>query len=201
MTDLSQPKQLADHLERNAAAWRGIVGDFDPRALELFGRLEALARLLAELQRRALAPHGLNYAELTTIGMLRTSAPHFRRSPSELRRLVGQTSAGMTRILAKLEGEGLVRRASHARDGRRVDVLLTARGRALAEASFASLLEAQAALLAPVAKRRRGELVRALDALLEGFAAVRPARAARASAASRDRRAAAGRRGRAGSPA
>jgi DNA-binding MarR family transcriptional regulator len=108
--------------------------------------------------------------------MLRTSPPAFRRSPSELRRLIGQTSAGMTRILGKLEDEGLVRRASHERDGRRVDVLLTARGRARAEASFASLLEAQAALLAPVGKRQRDALMRALDVLLEGFASRREVR-------------------------
>ena len=113
MRDLSQPKQLAQHLDENAAAWSEIAGAFDPRALGILGRLEALARMLGELQRGALAPHGLNYAEFTTIRMLRTSPPDFRRSPSELRRLVGQTSAGMTRILAKLEDEGLVRRASH----------------------------------------------------------------------------------------
>jgi len=197
MRDLSEPKQLAQHLEENAAAWSEIAGAFDPRALGILGRLEALARMLGELQRGALAPHGLNYAEFTTIGMLRTSPPDFRRSPSELRRLVGQTSAGMTRILAKLEDEGLVRRASHARDGRRVDVLLTARGRALAEASFAALLEAQSGLLAPFGGRKRGELLSALDALLEVFAGVRPPRAAREIAPMRGTRAAAGRRGRA----
>jgi DNA-binding MarR family transcriptional regulator len=200
MRDLSQPDQLAQHLEENASAWGRIVGAFDPRALGLFGRFEALGRSHAELQRRALSPHGLNYAEFTTIGMLRTSPPDFRRSPSELRRLVGQTSAGMTRILAKLEDEGLVRRASHARDGRRVDVLLTARGRALAEASFESLLAAQADLLAPLGKRRRDELLRTLDELLEIFAGVRPQRASRATAPTRGTRAAAGRRGTAGSP-
>jgi DNA-binding MarR family transcriptional regulator len=199
--DLALPDQLALHLEENAEAWRGIVGRFDPRALGLFGRLEALARSLGELQRRALSPHGLNYAELTCIGMLRTSPPDFRRSPTELRRLVGQSSAGMTRVLAKLEGEGLVRRASHDRDGRRMDVVLTSRGRALAEASVAALLEAQAELLAPFGARKRDELLRALDALLEGFAKVRPSRASRASAPRRGTRAAAGRRGTAGSPA
>ena len=104
-------------------------------------------------------------------------------------------------LLAKLEDEGLVRRASHERDGRRVDVLLTARGRALAEAAFAALLEAQSGLLAPFGGRRRSELLLALDALLEVFAGVRPQRAARALAPMRGTRAAAGRRGRARPPA
>ena len=37
--------------------------------------------------------------------MLRISEPDYRRSPTELRRLIGQSSAGMTRILDKLEGD------------------------------------------------------------------------------------------------
>jgi len=170
MRGLSDPEQLARHLAENAAAWNAIRGGVDPRALAIFGRLEALARFQASLQQRALAPYRLNYAEFTTIGMLRTSPPAFRRSPTELRRLVGQSSAGMTRILAKLEDEGLVRRAVGRGDGRRRDVILSARGRELAERSFAALLAAQGDVLASIGKRRRSELARALDALLALFA-------------------------------
>jgi DNA-binding MarR family transcriptional regulator len=170
MRGLSDPAQLARHLAENASAWHAITGDVDPRALGIFGRLEALSRFQASLQRRALAPYGLNYAEFTTVGMLRTSPPSFRRSPTDLRRLVGQSSAGMTRILAKLEDEGLVRRAPGRGDGRRRDVILSARGRALAERAFAALLDAQNEILSTSRARGRAELVRALDALLALFA-------------------------------
>jgi len=170
MRGLSDPEQLARHLAENAAAWKAIRSGVDPQALGIFGRLEALARFQASLQRRALAPYRLNYAEFTTIGMLRTSPPAFRRSPTELRRLVGQSSAGMTRILAKLEDEGWVRRVAGRGDGRRRDVILSARGRALAERSFAALLAAQGHVLASSGKRRSDELLRALDALLAWFA-------------------------------
>ena len=170
MRGLSDPDQLALHLRENAAAWQAIAGDVDAGTLGLFGRLEALARFLAELQRSALAPYPLNYAEFTTIGMLRTSPPAFRRSPTELRRLVGQSSAGMSRILAKLEGEGLVRRAAGRGDGRRRDVILTARGRLLAERAFAALLAAQGDIFAASGQRRQAELLHALDALLGLFA-------------------------------
>jgi DNA-binding MarR family transcriptional regulator len=166
---LSDPDRLALHLEENAAAWEEIVGDVDPRALGIFGRLEAISRAWAELQRRALAPYGINYAEFTTIGMLRTSPPEFRRSPTELRRLVGQSSAGMARILGKLEQAGLVRREGQADDGRRLDVILTEPGRALAEESFAALLAAQSRVLARSGKERREEMLRSLDALLALF--------------------------------
>jgi hypothetical protein len=53
---------------------------------------------------------GINYAELAVLGMLRTSGPRQRRSPTELRALVGQSSAGMTRVLDKLEADGHLRR-------------------------------------------------------------------------------------------
>jgi len=170
MRGLSDPDQLARHLAENAAAWNAIRADVDPRPLGIFGRLEALARFHASLQQRALAPYRLNHAEFTTIGMLRTSPPAFRRSPTELRRLVGQSSAGMTRILAKLESEGLVRRAPGRGDGRRRDVILSARGRALAERAFAALLASQSEILSSTGRSARVELVRALDGLLASFA-------------------------------
>jgi DNA-binding MarR family transcriptional regulator len=168
--NLGRPDELEPHLARVAAAWQGIVGEVDTGALGIFGRLEALARELAALQRDVLTKFDLNYAEFTTIGMLRTSFPNFQGSPTELRRLVGQSSAGMTRILAKLESEGLVRRDAHAEDGRRVHVALTARGVALAKRSFLAMMAEQARLLAPCGKRQRAEIGGALDGLLEAFA-------------------------------
>jgi DNA-binding MarR family transcriptional regulator len=63
-----------------------------------------------------------------------------------------------------------VRRAADHGAGRRRDVILTARGREVAEQSFAALATAQGEIVAPAGKRRRDELARALDALLALFA-------------------------------
>jgi DNA-binding MarR family transcriptional regulator len=154
------------HLEENAGAWREIVAEVDAHTLALLGRLEALARSLAELQRTALAPYGINYAEFTTLGMLRTSRPNSRRSPTELRRLVGQSSAGMTRILRKLERARLVRRQAEPDDARRSDVVLTAKGAALADEAFTALFGGPSDRLAVRSKRQREAWLRALDELL-----------------------------------
>jgi hypothetical protein len=62
--------------------------------------VEALARAWKRIHEGNLDCFGLNHAEWTTLGILRTSPPESRRSPTQLRRLVGQTSAGMARILA-----------------------------------------------------------------------------------------------------
>jgi DNA-binding MarR family transcriptional regulator len=163
-----RPEELGLHLEENARALEAILDGTDASPLVVFGRLEALARSWSKFHREVLAGYGINYAELSTLGLLRTASTAC--SPGELRTLVGQTSAGMTRILDKLETEGLVRRVAHAEDGRRVEVRLTPRGAALAEECLAAVLAAESELLSGWSKRRRDALVLGIDALLAAFA-------------------------------
>ena len=92
--------ELVRFLERSATAWATVTDDVDRDTLVIFGLLEATARIWESVHRETLSRFDLNLAEWTTLGMLRISPPAFRRSPTELRRLVGQTSAGMTRILS-----------------------------------------------------------------------------------------------------
>jgi DNA-binding MarR family transcriptional regulator len=172
--DRSDPHQRREwlllHLTENAAAWRSISGEVDAASFVLLGVLDAVARTLAELQRKALEPHGINYAEFTVLGMLRTTRPDMRRSPTELRQLVGQSSAGMTRILRKLESERLVRRVAGQGDGRRRDVVLTKKGAALVEDAFPSLFAAPSERLRRRPKRERDSWMHALDEILEFLA-------------------------------
>lgn len=172
--DPRDPRQrrewLLRHLSENAAEWRSVSGRADAASLELLGRIEAVSRALAELQRTALEPYGINYAEFTALGMLRTTRPDMRRSPTELRHLVGQSSAGMTRILRKLEGERLVRRVPGQGDGRRRDVVLTAKGAALVEEAFPSLFSAPSERLRRRPKSERDIWLHVLDEILEFLA-------------------------------
>jgi DNA-binding MarR family transcriptional regulator len=164
-----RPEELGPHLEENVRALEEILGGTDASPMLVFGRLEALARSWAQLHREVLAPYGINYAELTTLGMLRTTEGAC--SPRELRKLVGQTSAGMTRILHKLESEALVRRVAHAEDRRRVDVQLTAGGARFAEECLDAMLTAESELLACLGKRERDALLVGIDALLTALSA------------------------------
>jgi DNA-binding MarR family transcriptional regulator len=173
LTRLDRPDELGPHLEANAAAWQEILGGVEASALAVFGRLEALSLGWAALQREVLSRFEINYAELAVLGMLRTTRPEPRRSPTELRSLVGQSSAGMTRILDKLEADGHLRREYVEDDRRRVDVVLTASGAALAEASLKALLAVETALLASLGNPRSAAIASSFDALLEGFAARR----------------------------
>jgi DNA-binding MarR family transcriptional regulator len=161
--------ELGVHLGDIARVWSEVLDRSDAGGIELFGRFDAIARHWAGLNREVLHPYGVNYAELTTLGILRTTRPSPRRSPTELRGLVGQTSAGMTRILDKLEAEGLLKREASPDDGRRVDIVLSRRGGRLAEAASRELFEIQSALLASVGKRELDATIRTLDTLLTAF--------------------------------
>lgn len=168
MSRFDRPEELSPHLENNARAWEAILDGVDASPLAVFGRLEALSRAWALAHREVLDPYGINYAELSTLGILRTASAAC--SPGELRSLVGQTSAGMTRILDKLETQRLVRRVAHPEDGRRVEVQLTRRGARFAEECLEAMLAVESELLAGVGKRQLDALVLGVDALLRAFA-------------------------------
>jgi DNA-binding MarR family transcriptional regulator len=173
LTRFDRPATLAPHLEANAETWGEILG-VDATPLEIFGRVEALALGWAALQREVLTGFGINYAELATLGMLRTTQPEPRCSPSDLRALVGQSSAGMTRILDKLEAEGHLHRAyTNEHDRRRVDIVLDPSGAALAESALRALLAAESELLDGLGPVHRAAIARGADALIEGMAARR----------------------------
>lgn len=152
-------------LRDSADTWSAITRGVDRDAIVVLGLVEAIARIWKRTHEQALAGYDLNLAEWTTIGMLRSSPPDFRRSPTELRRLVGQSSAGMTRILKKLGDRGLVRRRPNSADGRGQDVILTRRGRALAEQSFRALHAIQHEIVTPFTDDARQRLITALDEL------------------------------------
>jgi len=164
-----------DLLEGSAGTWQHLLGDVDADTLVVFGLLEALARSWKAMHSRALAPFGLNHAEWTAIVMLRTSLPDHRRSPTELRHLVGQTSAGMTRILRKLTLEGLVTREQRTDDERGRDVILTDAGQRLADTSFQAMQTIQRASLAGLSDAEMRATTKTLHRLAAALTAERTA--------------------------
>jgi len=156
-------------LDGVAAAWRSLEEETDRDTIVIYGLMDGLARALRAVQAEALAPFGLNHAEWTALGRLRTSPRGTRHSPTELRQLVGQTSAGMTRVLAKLETAGLVRREPHPNDGRGSNVVLTAKGRRVADQSFRAAHRRQSELLSGFTPSERDGVVDCLLALLRAL--------------------------------
>jgi DNA-binding MarR family transcriptional regulator len=132
-------------------------------------RLARLVTLGDAFQRAVLAPFELTVGDYMVLGALRRSGPPYELTPSQLSGRLERSSGGMTKILKRLEEQGLVRRAPDPHDGRGSRVALTPAGSKLQQRVFEAFLAASQDLLAPVPAARRREIDRALRALVGAF--------------------------------
>ena len=72
----------------------------------------------------------------------------------------------MTKILDRMERQGLVERRADTRDRRRVLIHLTAEGRARAVPMLKAAKEHETAMLAPLTPEERAMILKALDLLI-----------------------------------
>jgi DNA-binding MarR family transcriptional regulator len=89
--------------------------------------LNLLTRELRTLVETQLAPLGLTSQQAALLLMAGRSAS----SPAQVAAEIGTDTAGMTRLLDRLERKGLVRRTRHPDDRRSVVIEVTEQGRAL----------------------------------------------------------------------
>ncbi|RJX32467.1 MAG: MarR family transcriptional regulator [Desulfarculus sp.] len=88
---------------------------------------------------------------------------------SELAENVGLTTPSMSKMIEGLVGKGLVRRESCAQDRRRVNLTLTASGRALLEQARGGSQQALAQRLSSLPVQERQSLVQAMRSLARVF--------------------------------
>ena len=89
--------------------------------------LNQVGRALNTAAERLLAPLGLTAQQAALL----LHAAARARSPSQLTELLGTDTAGMTRLLDRLQDKGLLRRTRHQVDRRSIVIELTPRGRAM----------------------------------------------------------------------
>jgi DNA-binding MarR family transcriptional regulator len=89
--------------------------------------LNLVTRELRTLVETQLAPLGLTSQQAALLLMAGRSAS----SPAQVAAEIGTDTAGMTRLLDRLERKGLVRRVRHPDDRRSVVIEVTEQGRAL----------------------------------------------------------------------
>jgi DNA-binding MarR family transcriptional regulator len=107
--------------------------------------LSVHARTMCEID-RALHPHGLGASDFEVLDILATEAPE-EGAQCRVQNLVGRvhlSQSALSRLIARLEKDGLVTRSMCAEDRRGVYVELTREGRAL----HAEVLPLQRAALA-----------------------------------------------------
>ncbi len=100
----------------------------EPGLHGFFTRLNRLSLLLDHIQHQCFDRFGLRFVEYSVLRVLQLAGNPYQLSPTRLSELVVRSSGGMTQILDRLEGSGLVRRSADAADRRKVVVTLTPEG-------------------------------------------------------------------------
>ncbi len=155
-----------DEVDEIVAAWQRERPDLDVTPLQVMSRLDRLAGVLAERRAAIFARHDLRKHEFDVLAALRRAGEPFELTAGELAARTYVTSGTMTSRLDGLTERGLVTRAADRVDGRLVRVALTAAGRALVDAAFGELLDAERDLLTPLAADSLAPLAESLRSLL-----------------------------------
>lgn len=113
-----------DDGDESASTAETFEGLRSPRLVAFGHLLEGSQRLLALLEADLKASAAMSTSELEVLLRLANS-PHHRARPSELAHQCVMTSGGTTRLLDRLESQGVIQREPHPTDRRGCVVRLT----------------------------------------------------------------------------
>src|SRR5215470_10569328 len=112
---------------------------------QVTGSLRALSTEMDRLDQAAADLYGLNRTDMRALEIVGRAGP---LTPTDLARLLGFTTGGVTTVLDRLERAGYVRRRADAADRRRLVVEVTAATAARDQEVFGDLIRQTGALLA-----------------------------------------------------
>lgn len=92
------------------------------------GLLHAHARLVKELDAELIAAHGISLSSIEVLWRV-ASADHGRMRMTELAELVLLSPSGLSRLVDRLEAEGMIERIACPEDGRAINATITDLGR------------------------------------------------------------------------
>jgi DNA-binding MarR family transcriptional regulator len=160
---------MQDEVDRLVMAWSRERPDLDMSPLEVFSRVQRLARHLDRARKAAFAQLDLESWEFDVLAALRRAGPPYALSPGQLVTQTLVTSGTMTNRIDRLTGRGLVERQPDPRDRRGVRVVLTAQGRTRVDAALVDLLGREEALLVGMRDDERAALAGLLRTLVAPF--------------------------------
>lgn len=117
-----------DAVDRIVDGWVRQVPDFDSGPIQVFGRLNRVARLLDNNLRLFFQEHGLGIADYDLMAALFRMGPPYMAKPSSIARTSLLTSAGITLRVDRMVKTGMVKRVDNLDDRRSVYVQLTDEG-------------------------------------------------------------------------
>lgn len=103
-----------------------------PNLRRIWAALRRAEGTLLEAVRRRMEGSGLSSLEAVEVLLALADAPDERLRPDEIEEIAGLRQYATSRLVDRLERDGLVERTQCPSDGRRQHVQLTARGRAMA---------------------------------------------------------------------
>ena len=167
---MSRQIRDADGVDSRQAQWRQVLPDLDTRGMAIIGRMRRITLQLRPAIEGIFAQHGLDSGEFDVLGTLLRNGEPFTMRPTELYRSLMISSGGLTARLDRLVKAKLIERRPAPDDARSLLVILTPKGREVAERAFredmaweASVLEA----LTPEEQNRLEALLRKLALSVE----------------------------------
>ncbi|MFJ5266149.1 MarR family winged helix-turn-helix transcriptional regulator [Streptomyces sp. NPDC088387] len=157
-----------DDVDTIVEQWADVRPDLDARAMEVFGRVFRLSRVMGDRMEGACARFGISRGEFDVLATLRRSGTPYTLSPRRLSATLMLTTGGMTGRLDKLERAGLLRRSPDPHDRRGLKVTLTQEGLDLIEEAVDAGLAVQSAALSVLDEQDAAQLSHLLRKLLAG---------------------------------
>ncbi|USQ86138.1 MarR family transcriptional regulator [Streptomyces phaeoluteigriseus] len=125
-----------------------VVEDLWP--VELFARIQRLARVIDKSAKATAAAHGVEHGEFDVLTTLQRSGHPYALTAGAFLKASMVTSGAITNRIDRMEAKGLVERVREGDDRRIVKIRLTEHGHEVTRAAFADHLANYAQLLADV---------------------------------------------------
>jgi len=136
------------------------------RALLSLGRLSFQ---MPAYQKRALEPFKLSPSDYSILGALRRAGGTRTLVPGDLYSALQCTPGGLTKMIARLERQGLVKRLTDTADGRRARIRLTPKGAEIERKAGSEYLDSADRLLSKLSAEDLDQIDAALTLLMDCF--------------------------------
>ncbi|GAA3766873.1 MarR family transcriptional regulator TamR [Microbacterium kribbense] len=154
-----------DEVDRIVQAWVSQRPDLDFSPLEVLSRVDRLSKHLDRARREAFRRSELEPWEWDVLSALRRAGEPFTLTPKQLLLQTLVSSGTMTNRIDRLVSRRLVHREADPGDGRSILVILSPDGKTRVDAAITRLVDAEAALLAHLARTDRERLAALLRKL------------------------------------
>jgi DNA-binding MarR family transcriptional regulator len=150
-----------DFITRLRRSWQRTLPELDTTPVELLGRINRISALSIQQLDRVLASSGVTRSEFDVLCALARGGRPLRASEVTAQTML--SGAATTKLTARLERAGLIRRQGLERDGRVVLLQLTEEGRDLVETEFPRCMDHDRELLAGLDENEQAVLASLLQ--------------------------------------